>query len=383
LASPSLAADKQVLTRKVRALPYRAVSWCLNMKRLPQLDALRAVAVLLVLGCHLTAYPAWVRFGWTGVNLFFVLSGFLISGLLFRDYKDTGTLHLKRFLIRRGFKIYPAYYLLLALTVAGFYLGGRAHRAAWHGIVMPAEWDHLWPDLLFLQNHWQGTWSHFWSLGVEEQFYVFLPASLYLLARKTGSFRWVPVLAGVVMLACLALRALDVYTGRVHKMVGCWDFDALYFGVLLSYIREFYPERLTAFLRENGRLLPPLSVLCLMPALLFEQHRPFMLVFGVTALYLGYGGLLLYTVSLVRHDSWLVRGLSGIGNYSYSIYLYHRPIAWFSAVVLYERLHWERNLIFALYLVASVAIGVGMARMIECPALRLRERLFPAAGNPA
>src|SRR5215831_18752084 len=82
-----------------------------------QLDALRAIAVLLVLGRHLPFFPLWIRVGWTGVDLFFVLSGFLISGLLFREYKATGGIRIGRFLVRRGFKIYPAYYLFLTGSV--------------------------------------------------------------------------------------------------------------------------------------------------------------------------------------------------------------------------------------------------------------------------
>jgi len=73
------------------------------------LDMLRGVAVLLVLGRHMDGAGIWSSAGWCGVDLFFVLSGFLISGLLFTEFKKTGTIDVKRFWIRRGFKIYPAF----------------------------------------------------------------------------------------------------------------------------------------------------------------------------------------------------------------------------------------------------------------------------------
>src|SRR5271168_36950 len=91
--------------------------------RLRQLDVLRGVAILLVLGRHLDSVPTdapgaiqsafdlWMRAGWIGVDLFFVLSGFLVSGLLFREYARYGDVRAGRFLLRRGLKIYPAFYV--------------------------------------------------------------------------------------------------------------------------------------------------------------------------------------------------------------------------------------------------------------------------------
>jgi peptidoglycan/LPS O-acetylase OafA/YrhL len=124
--------------------------------RLKQLDALRAIAVLLVMGRHLTWNPVWFRVGWTGVDLFFVLSGFLVSGLLFREYKASGQIRVLRFLGRRAFKIYPAYYFLLILTVT-------IHL----GFGLPLKWRLTWPDFIFVQSYRLGLWGHLWSLAVE------------------------------------------------------------------------------------------------------------------------------------------------------------------------------------------------------------------------
>src|SRR5208337_3375533 len=97
--------------------------------RLRELDVLRGLAILLVLGHHMGAVPLhtpgivlvvldlWRQAGWVGVDLFFVLSGFLVSGLLFQEYRMDGQVSLGRFLLRRGFKIYPAFYTLLLVTV--------------------------------------------------------------------------------------------------------------------------------------------------------------------------------------------------------------------------------------------------------------------------
>ena len=81
-----------------------------------RLDVLRCVAILFVIFQHGNILEFFNRAGWIGVDLFFVLSGFLISGLLFGEYQRRGSIQLKRFYIRRGFKIYPAFYVFLAVT---------------------------------------------------------------------------------------------------------------------------------------------------------------------------------------------------------------------------------------------------------------------------
>src|SRR5262249_41464929 len=149
------------------------------MKRLPQLDILRGIAILMVLGSHPVAKldeAGWFRplahlwgyTGWTGVNLFFVLSGFLVGGLLFAEWRATGRLNPGRFVIRRMFKIWPSYYFFLGILVA---------------ITMRAGWDHriLLPFFLHMQNYWGDIGAiapHTWSLAVEEHFYILLPLIL-------------------------------------------------------------------------------------------------------------------------------------------------------------------------------------------------------------
>src|ERR1039458_9010613 len=89
-----------------------------------QLDVLRGLAILMVLACHsiFVQKPSWnaafIRAGWSGVDLFFVVSGFLISGLLFSEYRKTGGIRFRRFAIRRAVKIYPAFYAIVVVTVA-------------------------------------------------------------------------------------------------------------------------------------------------------------------------------------------------------------------------------------------------------------------------
>src|SRR5579872_3973764 len=131
--------------------------------RLRNLDVLRGAAVVLVLGRHMGVVPldapgwiqdimdVWVRAGWAGVDLFFVLSGFLVSGLLFREFQHTGRVDVPRFLVRRGFRIYPAFYaFLIATSLASGTIATRRFAA----------------EALFVQNYVSGLWDHTWSLAV-------------------------------------------------------------------------------------------------------------------------------------------------------------------------------------------------------------------------
>ena len=125
--------------------------------RLVQLDVLRTLAVVLVLGRHLPPFEQvlpeplrnfafyWIQFGWIGVDLFFVLSGFLISGLLFREYQRYGSINYRNFLIRRAFKIYPSFYLFLAGVV---YVQISNHN--WNGRKALFQ---LLRELFFVQNY--------------------------------------------------------------------------------------------------------------------------------------------------------------------------------------------------------------------------------------
>src|SRR2546423_1538207 len=154
-----------------------------GVRRSASLDVLRAAAIFLVLGNHvgsLTSHrfpwlrnfvEAWIRGGWVGVDLFFVLSGFLVSGLLFREYQRSGTLDVPRFLWRRGMRIYPAFWTLLLATWLGFRWFGLPHTSG----------NALLAELLFVQNYASGMWNHTWSLAVEEHFYVALPLALLAL----------------------------------------------------------------------------------------------------------------------------------------------------------------------------------------------------------
>ena len=155
-----------------------------------QTDVLRGLAILLMLGRDNPYYELWHRVGWIGVDLFSVLSGFLISGLLFSDTKqpERSTFHVSSSGAR--LKIYPAYYFFL-LTLLPFTIRS-----------LPTS------DWLLMQSFWPTFWGHGWSLAIEEHFYIALPlvllASYKIVARLRFCWRSVRLSGHPSLMACHA-----------------------------------------------------------------------------------------------------------------------------------------------------------------------------------
>ena len=167
------------------------------------LDGLRGVAVLAVLGFH--GGVPFMRGGFLGVDVFFVLSGFLITSLLYEEWRRTGAIRLRAFYMRRVLRLLPALILLLlALTIYAIWLPWPDQRARLRAeiaftLLYVANWAlafRLVPDLGFL--------AHAWSLAIEEQFYLVWPLALLLLLRSGVRL---PRVIALVMLAIVASAA--------------------------------------------------------------------------------------------------------------------------------------------------------------------------------
>jgi peptidoglycan/LPS O-acetylase OafA/YrhL len=354
-----------------------------------RLDVLRCVAVVLVIIHHGHVSPLFTQVGWAGVDLFFVLSGFLISGLLFREYQKHGSIGFKRFFIRRGLKIYPAFYVFLILTALTSY-------AVFGRLSTPPRYLH---EIFFVQNYGQGAWDHTWSLAVEEHFYIFLPLFLLLLVRFSSKpkdpFRILPWVSLAIASICVAFRGISAYVGtpNLHMTYVATHerMDSLFFGVLLGYLHFFRPLMLEKLLQPtpNRVLIAILSSTLLSSTYLFPRENRFFATCGYTFVYLGFGGVLLLSLyirgilagRLAGIAEQVGRGLAFVGVYSYSIYLWHGPGgAWLPGLVR-RTIHFPTGQYgrFAVYFAGSLLVGITMSRLIEYPVLRLRDRFFPAA----
>jgi peptidoglycan/LPS O-acetylase OafA/YrhL len=350
--------------------------------RNPGLDLLRIFAVFLVLGRHLYV-PSnapqilflWQRGGWVGVDLFFVLSGFLVSSLLFKEFQRDGAIQIKRFLIRRGLKIYPAFWAMLLFTLVTKL---RRHDS------IPL--DQLLGEVFFLQNYVGKLWVHTWSLAVEEHFYIGLSLLFAWLihTRKQAPFVQLPKIFMGIALICLGLRASNLYFHPVFSpdtyVFGTHlRIDSLFFGVFLSYL-ESYHKLSTRLAAIPTALLLGVGALCLSPAFVFpsESHR-WVSIVGFDIFSLGSGLILFAALRLRDAKNVVVKLLSTLGAASYSIYLWHMPVQdWGTAAV--QKLTGTSYLVYLVsYLLGSCLVGWGMNRLLEAPVLLLRDRLFPAS----
>ena len=366
--------------------------------RMIQLDILRGVAILLVIFAHTT--PAETSF-WqftsrclkillpTGVDLFFVLSGFLVGGLLFKELLTKNHLDVRRFLIRRGFRIFPSYVVFLAFV---FLLLLRQNS------LTDSFWA-LMPNFVHLQNYLGSPRNHTWSLAVEEHFYLVLPFLLLSLTvrqkSKLTSIPAVPFISIALIVLCALFRlyasayppSYDPFRATHLRM------DALFFGVMLAYFYHFKPQRLEFATRHRTKLLCFGAVLLILFPLLviYDQGNLIVGTIGATMVFVGYGCFLLAMIYTPNGSDWLGRGFNGfsarvvafIGYFSYPIYLWHLDVQPLSRLFGLEMvdglplgLRWLRNCL--VYLIAASAVGVFFGVLLEKPSLALRNRLFPA-----
>lgn len=226
-----------------------------DRERQPGLDLLRALAIIIVVIYHagIMGFPLpgrVHRFGWIGVDLFFVLSGYLIGGQLVAPLARDQSIKLGRFFARRALRIMPAYFVVLAI----YFL-----LPSWREY--PDMAQPLWKFLLSVQNialHGGTAFSHAWSLAVEDQFYLALPLILILLNRWPRTAIVIPcviVFGGILLRRFLAYQNPAEISGVSFRGFQAWIYyptwtrlDPLVLGVALAGIEKFRPnwwQRLT------------------------------------------------------------------------------------------------------------------------------------------
>ncbi|CAN5567716.1 hypothetical protein BH10ACT2_BH10ACT2_05200 [soil metagenome] len=205
------------------------------MGHLPVLDGLRGVAIAAVFGVHL--YAPWFPGGGSGVTLFFVLSGFLITKLALEEADRTGGLSLSQFYLRRVFRILPALFAMLAFLVVASYtfmrdVGGPLRREI---ALAAGSIGNLWPVIYGFEP--RGALGHTWSLGIEEQFYLVWPVVLCLVPMAFRATRRFALWFGGVTLASIVLARVLVagVLDYPHWLsIPFLDFEGLAFGCLLA-----------------------------------------------------------------------------------------------------------------------------------------------------
>lgn len=352
-------------------------------RRNETLDILRFVAVSLVLFRHMPnpevigqlhiilAYPLRIlnEIGWIGVDLFFVLSGYLVSGLIFKEIKSKGEFSSARFLIRRGFKIYPSFYLLIGATLLVALGGGKEIS---HSQVLS--------EIFFYQNYVAGLWNHTWSLGVEEQFY-FLVALLISFLVKAKKISYFPILCALIFIICPILR--------IHHAIG-QDFsyipsltathfriDSLFLGSFLSYLQVF---RAGKFLKNQHifkKLWPVAAFLALLLPWWFPLTKSiFMQTFGFTILAISSAVILVGLLDAAWHlKTW--KAFAFVGSCSYPIYLFHMPCKFWPKAIIQKAFGITMSPPFDIlvFFFSALVLGILISCRIEQPLLKIRDRI--------
>ncbi len=352
-------------------------------RRWGHLDFLRGVAILMVVFTHMHL-PAtqtalddlrWIlqTYGGYGVDLFFVLSGFLVGGLLLKEYGQSGHIEIGRFYIRRALKILPALYALLIFQLL-------ANRHPWT--------TYLFQNLFMVPNYFGTSISQTWSLGVEEQFYIFMSAIFTVFSARKSDFKSIFVFLLFVCIAAFTVRCITVAQGLTDmalRQTQC-RIDSLLIGVLLASVYWLRPARFEQLL---GRRLLLWAVMLggFGFAAVATLNIFVMRSIGFTVLAVAWGALILLIWRPVRQKSpnrayWLV---SEIGVCSYGIYLWHSLMqAPADALILRLSSHHVNPSVtytaaMVLQLSIALVLGVLATRVIEWPVLKLREIFFPPA----
>lgn len=387
---------KPLFTSSVR--PYEA-----NRRYiLPGLDGLRAIAVLLVIVYHF--WPTVLPGGMIGVDIFFVISGFLITSLLLREGALNGRIALGSFWVRRARRLLPAIALMiLVLGPVSLIVGGDIQVNLGRQLLGAATFSSNWISIFAGNDYFAQTspelFTNFWSLAVEEQFYVLWPllivASGLLLGRRWRHFSAIMVLGILASLGVAAFLLMNgtpisrIYYGTDTHLYG------LLLGALLAFARPWslYPPMgkkalyrvaqpfgLIAFTRV---MVSWLSLFALIPyAILVPESAPGAIpwgLFGASLLALGViQGMLpdmLAGASEALRRLLNFAPLRWVGERSYGLYLWHWPLA----VVMHYVLGADRSpLVNVGVLVATFAIAEMSYRWIETP---IRRRGFRESAN--
>ncbi|MDE2308567.1 MAG: acyltransferase [Xanthomonadaceae bacterium] len=356
------------------------------MNRLPGLDLLRAIAIVWVMLFHsfivggLGPRFEWLsRYGWMGVDIFFVLSGFLIGAQVLRPLQRGEPLSFGGFYRRRAWRILPAFAVVLAIYTLLPPVREAPGLQPW--------WQFATFTMNLLVDYPRNqAFSHAWSLCVEEHFYLVFPLLAWWLTRRASTAKFASVCAGVAILG-IALRTSIWLHDTAIEPPRNWFIEDLYdptwtrldgllMGIMLAVLQAFRPAAWARLQRHaNVILLAGIAVTGLSFWLFRERTGLLANAIGWPVLSFGFGLLVFAGAdrqSLIGRRR--VPGAAWIAAISYSLYLSHKLAFHFVEAKLGASSQGHGLPVFAAYALAVLLLGAALHYLVERPFLRLRER---------
>jgi peptidoglycan/LPS O-acetylase OafA/YrhL len=356
------------------------------------LDHLRAFAITYVFFFHyqMFGHPDWVnkigKFGWTGVDLFFVLSGFLIAGQLFSSIVKENTFSVPIFITKRFFRIIPPY-----LVILGVYYAFPMLR---EGEQMAPLWRYLTFTLNFdLDLNHIGTFTHAWSLCVEEQFYLVLPVIIllfnYLNIGKKAIYLLLVIFLGGFLIRYMNWKYFiepillsDDFGTLFNKVIYYPTYnrlDGLLIGVGIAGLYNFYPF-IKDSINKYSHILMLMGIIILIGSYFVctPQQSFSTAIVGYPMIAIGYG---LITAAIVcpnnvlyNMKSWLT---SQVATLSYGIYLIHKLAIHLTQNLLVKTgIDENSNLMMFCCLCSTIVLALTLRYAIERPSIRLKNRII-------
>ena len=363
--------EAEAVSTPVSSLP--ASRWS---GRIPSLDGVRALSFLLVFISHMGFMGS--RPGGFAVSVFFLLSGYLITTLLLREHYKTGTISLRAFYFRRTLRIFPSMYAVLIFCGLLSY---------WHLLEAPFNATAAFFEAIYLENYafwWNlihghhrfhvANTGHFWSLCVEEHFYLLFPFLLFMMLRKKMSYKQISNTIFILCLVALAWRFIAVRVMPLGEEY-CYlatdtRLDSILWGCFLATAEHHDGWRK---LLTYNRLLQLLPFAFGLLVLTFVFHETGRMTFRFTLQSIA----LLPIVYLVTHfdKSWLARPLNHpilvhLGTLSYALYLVHGSVI----DIVSQRVHAGRLILWPLCGIIAYLLALALHWSVERPFLALRAR---------
>jgi peptidoglycan/LPS O-acetylase OafA/YrhL len=360
--------------------------------RSPALDGLRGLALTWIVVHHFTSGPAPLPGGWVGLDVFFVLSGFLITAMLLDEHRVVGRLSLRLFYARRALRLLPALLLMLSMwTVLLLLFADTTWFAATPGTAPPgapvdvgAALRQVGIVLLYGVN-WvyalasgDAPLAHLWSLAVEEQFYVVWPFAMLLLLRLPAARRAWPVVALAAVSAALPLALYDGGAGVDRIYFGT---DTRAVGMLLGAVAAlaWHRRRSTGTAPVAPAVRAWLGAGAVVTVLLTVGNTPLKSLAGAALMGLAAMQVVPYLVDRpgsVLATALRARVLVWLGQRSYAVYLWHYLFAtWLNPVTPWVAI--------PVGVTASLVVAELSWRLVEAPALRHAKRFRPSAPTSA